>query len=48
MKAMEAEGKNLKIPVPDQPPVEIKFKVSINQVTDKFIYKKILADMMSA
>jgi hypothetical protein len=47
MKAMETEGKNLKIPVPDQPPVDIKFPASINQVTDKFIYKKVLADMMA-
>ena len=47
MKVMEEEGKNFKIPVPDKPPVEIKFQASINQVTDKFIYKKIFADMMA-
>ena len=47
MKAMEEEGKNFKIPVPDKPPVEIKFHASINQVTDKFIYKKVFADMMA-
>ncbi|MCW3489483.1 DUF3231 family protein [Dethiobacter alkaliphilus] len=47
MKVMEEEGKNFKIPVPGKPPVEIKFQASINQVTDKFIYKKLLADMMA-
>jgi hypothetical protein len=47
MEAMEAEGKAFKLPVPDQPPVAVKFQASINQVTDKFIYKKIFADMMA-
>jgi hypothetical protein len=47
MKTMEQEGEKFKIPVPDRPPLDIKFPASINQVTDKFIYKKILADMMA-
>lgn len=47
MKAMELEGKKFNIPVPDRPPLEIEFPGGINQVTDKFIYKKILADIMA-
>lgn len=47
MQAMEGEGKKFKIPVPDKPPMEVKFHASINQVTDKFIYKKVFADMMA-
>ncbi len=47
MKSMEQEAEKFKIPVPDRPPLEIKFPGSINQVTDKFIYKKIFADMIA-
>ncbi len=47
MKTMEQEAEKFKIPVPDRPPLEIKFPGSINQVTDRFIYKKIFADMMA-
>ncbi len=47
MSTMEQEGAKFKIPVPERPPLELKFEASINQVTDKFIYRKILADMMA-
>ncbi len=47
MSTMEQEGAKFKIPVPQRPPLELKFEASINQVTDKFIYRKILADMMA-
>lgn len=47
MKTMEQEGEKFKIPLPDRPPLDIKFAVSINQITDKLIYKKIFADMIA-
>jgi len=47
MKVMEEEGQKFKIPVPDKPPRDIKFEANINQVTDKFIYNKIFADMVA-
>ena len=47
MRAMELEGEKFKITLPNRPPLDLKFPASINQVTDKFIYKKIHADMMA-
>jgi hypothetical protein len=47
MDTMEKEGENFKLPVPERPPLDLKFSASINQVTDKFIYRKIFADMMA-
>ena len=46
MDTMEQEGENFKLPVPERPPLDLKFKASINQVTDKFIYRKIFIDDM--
>jgi hypothetical protein len=47
MSTMEEEGAKFLIPVPDRPPLEIKFDASINQITDKLIYRKIFADMIA-
>ncbi len=47
LEGMEKEGARFKIPVPDITPFDLKFEASINQVTDKFIYRKIFFDMVA-
>ncbi|MBS4022991.1 MAG: DUF3231 family protein [Dethiobacter sp.] len=44
---LEKEGRKFKITLPTRPPLDIKFSTSINDITDEYIYHKIIADMMA-
>lgn len=44
---LEKEGKKFKIKVPSRPARDIKTSTRIDEVTDKFIYKRMYADMMA-
>lgn len=44
---LENHGKKFQINLPKRPPLDIKFATSLNEITDEYIYLKILADMMA-
>jgi len=43
---LEQEGKKFRVKVPSRPAIDIKTSSRIDEVTDKFIYKTIFADMV--
>jgi hypothetical protein len=44
---LEAEAKKFRIVMPGKPPLDTKFAVSINEITDEYIYKKIYHDLIA-
>ncbi|MTI84489.1 MAG: DUF3231 family protein [Firmicutes bacterium] len=44
---LEKEAKNFKIKVPSRPVIDIKTSTNIDEITDKFIYKRVYADMLA-
>lgn len=44
---LEKDAKRLKIKVPSRPVVDIATSTRVDEITDKFIYKRIYADMMA-
>jgi len=44
---LEKEAKNFKIKVPARPVIDIKTSTRVDEITDKFIYKRVYADMLA-
>lgn len=44
---LEKEGKKFRLKVPTRPPIDIKTSTHVDEITDKFIYKRIYADLLA-
>jgi len=44
---LEKESKKFKIKVPVRPVVDVKTSTHVDEITDKFIYKRVYADMLA-
>jgi len=44
---LEKEAKNFQIEVPTRPVIDIKTSTNVDEITDKFIYKRVYADMLA-